>query len=246
MERRTLLDNDALLKGMLPGIIAGYFFLAFVGGRPVPVGLEEGSTTIVVSTGFVESVGKMVGAGALSGFFVHIIISMIIGALYTGAFLNYVELGNAFMNVVAGGLIYGLIWWLIGTNIIMPALTGDPVLQLTLGPIFYGHIIFGHMLAFLVIRNREWEYVSVRSYAKRSRREHPAGYVYGIFNSKTQLTKIGRTIDPKQRLRQLRQEHGRQLEYKKLMKSKNAPKDESRLHKKYESRRIDGEWFDLD
>ena len=188
----------------------------------------------------------MVGAGALSGFFVHIIISMIIGTLYTGAFLNYVELGNAFMNVVAGGLIYGLIWWLIGTNIIMPALTGDPVLQLTLGPIFYGHIIFGHMLAFLVIRNREWEYVSVRSYAKLPKSKHPAGFVYFIFDSISQLTKIGRTVEPKQRLRQLRQEHGEHLEYKSLRKTENAPKEEKRLHEKFRSRRKDGEWFDLD
>ena len=127
------MNTDDMRRGVIPGVIAGYVFLAYMG------------------SGMQDMVGGMIGADAFIGFILHLIISIVIGALYTGVFVQYVDLGDPLINIAVGGLIYGLIWWIIGGNIIMPAVSGGDVLQLSFGPSFYGHIIFGHVLAFIVV-----------------------------------------------------------------------------------------------
>ncbi len=127
------MNSDDMRRGIVPGVIAGYLFLAYAG------------------SGMQDMVGGMIGADAFVGFILHIVISIVIGALYTGVFMQYVNLGNNLVNIVVGGLIYGLIWWIIGGNIVMPVVSGGEILQLSIGPSFYGHIVFGHALAFLVV-----------------------------------------------------------------------------------------------
>ena len=236
-------------RGIVPGMIAGFVFLAYVGAGAGPAGLtEDGAITNALSNGMIDLVGGMIGAGDLVGFILHILISAVIGALYTGLFADRLDFGNSFMSIVIGGLAYGLIWWIIGGNIFMPLIAGGDVLQLSIGPSFFGHIMFGHVLAFLVVlRDRAFgmDDFDDRAYAKPPRQEHPAGYVYEIYDKATGLSKIGRTIDPERRMREHRRDYGKQLEYKSLMKSDNAPEEESRLHKKHSSRRKDGEWFDM-
>ena len=217
------MNSDDMRRGIIPGVIAGYVFLAYAG------------PDITVN------------------FTLHIIISIVVGALYTGVFMLYVKLGNRLVDTVVGGLIYGLIWWIIGWNIIMPIVADDPVLRLSIGPSFYGHIIFGHVLAFLVVLRDAamgWagmEYISTRNVEQLPQLKHPAGYVYNILGeARPGRVKIGRTVNPKQRMQQLQREHGKQLRYSSVMKSDNAPKDEHRMHKKFAAKRKDGEWFDLD
>jgi len=130
------MNNDDMRQGIVPGVMAGYVFLAFAG------------------SGMLDMVGGMIGAEGtpIVGFILHLVISIVIGALYTGVFLQYVKLGNPLMDVVVGGLIYGVIWWIIGGNIVMPAIAGGDLLALDIaGASFFGHIIFGHVLAFIVI-----------------------------------------------------------------------------------------------
>lgn len=127
------MNSDDMRRGIVPGVMAGYIFLAYAG------------------PGMQDMVGGMISADSFVGFILHIIISMVVGALYTGLFMQYVNLGNPLVNIAVGGLIYGLIWWIIGGNIIMPVVAGGEVLQLSIGPSFYGHIVFGHALAFLVV-----------------------------------------------------------------------------------------------
>ncbi len=128
------MNSENMRRGVIPGVIAGYIFLAYAG------------------PGMQDMVGGMISADAFVGFILHIIFSAVIGALYTGVFLQYADLGNPLVNIAAGGLIYGLIWWIVGGNIIMPAVAGGDLLQLNFtGASFFGHIIFGHTLAFLVV-----------------------------------------------------------------------------------------------
>ena len=128
------MNSDDMRRGVIPGVIAGYIFLAYMGPE------------------MQDMVGGMISADAFVGFILHIIISIVIGALYTGVFMQYVDLGNPLVNIVVGGLIYGLIWWIIGGLIIMPAIAGGDMLQIDLtSPSLFGHIIFGHALAFLVV-----------------------------------------------------------------------------------------------
>ena len=128
------MNSDDMRRGIIPGVIAGYLFLAYAG------------------PGMQDMVGGMIGADAFIGFILHIVISMVIGAVYTGLFMQYVDLGNPLVNIVVGGLIYGLIWWIVGGLIIMPLIAGGEMLQIDLShPSLFGHIIFGHALAFLVV-----------------------------------------------------------------------------------------------
>ncbi len=161
------MDSDKMMRGIIPGIIAGYIFLAFIGASMVPgaptvttddagmvTAVEQGAP--MMNNGMLEMVGGMIGADALIGFILHIIISAVIGALYTGLFTQYVDLGSPLYNIAVGGLIYGVIWWILGGLIIMPAIAGGELLQINLNsPSLFGHVIFGHSLAFLVaLRDR--------------------------------------------------------------------------------------------
>lgn len=147
------MDTDKMKQGIIPGIIAGYVFLAYVGAGIGPAGMaEDGTITNAMSSGMIDDIGGMIGSGAFVGFILHIIISAVIGALYTGFFAEKVQLGDTLINVAVGGLIYGLIWWIVGGKIIMPVVAGGDILQLSsIGPSFYGHIIFGHVLAYIVV-----------------------------------------------------------------------------------------------
>ncbi|MCY4018555.1 MAG: hypothetical protein OXG39_04035 [Chloroflexi bacterium] len=146
------MDSDKMRRGIIPGIIAGYVFLAFIGASMVPMMDAEGNMSMSMNNGMLEMVGGMINADAFVGFILHVIISAVIGALYTGLFADRVDLGNPLMNIAVGGLIYGLIWWIIGGNIIMPAVSGGDILSLDFQhPSLFGHVIFGHVLAFLVV-----------------------------------------------------------------------------------------------
>ena len=157
------MDSEKLMRGIIPGIIAGYIFLAFIGAAMVPgapmVTMDDGGMVTAVdagspmmNNGMLEMVGGMIGADALIGFILHVIISAVIGALYTGLFTQYVNLGSPLTNIAVGGLIYGVIWWILGGLIIMPAIAGGELLQINLNsPSLFGHIIFGHVLAFVVV-----------------------------------------------------------------------------------------------
>ena len=146
------MDSDNMKRGIVPGVIAGYVFLAFVGAGMVTMVGEDGAVSTQMGNGMLDTVGGMIGADALIGFILHVVISIIIGALYTGVFMQYVDLGNPLYNIVVGGLIYGVIWWIVGGLIVMPAISGGEMLQIDLNsPSLFGHIIFGHVLAFLVV-----------------------------------------------------------------------------------------------
>ena len=148
------MDQDALRRGIVPGVIAGYLFLAYIGAGMVPVMDAEGAMSgMQMGSGMVDMVGNMVGSSALVGFILYVVISAVFGAIYTGFFLGYVKLGNALVNIVVGGAIYGLLTWIVGGNIIAPAISGGEVLQLSIDHSFFGHIIFGHLLAFIVLRD---------------------------------------------------------------------------------------------
>lgn len=130
------MNMDNMRRGIIPGVMAGYVFLAYSG------------------PGMQDMVGGMIGSNAFFGFVLHVIISIIAGALYTGVFTQYAKGPNPLVDIVAGGLIYGVIWWVVGANVIMPVIIGGDATVLSLdvnGASFFGHIIFGHVLAFLVV-----------------------------------------------------------------------------------------------
>lgn len=70
------------------------------------------------------------------------------------------------------------------------------------------------------------------------------GYVY-LLQSPTTAYKIGRTRDPKNRMKTFGVQLPFEVEFICLIKTQNMTELESRLHAKYADKRINGEWFRL-
>ena len=126
------LDVRALWVGAVAGIIGG-----------VPFGMLMGMMGMMPMIGMLVRVDS-----AFAGVLVHAAISAITGAIY-GFFA--VRLPLTWGNAILGGLIYGVIWWVLGALILMPAILGMFqmifVIEQTQWMSLLGHIIFGEVLA---------------------------------------------------------------------------------------------------
>lgn len=128
-----MFDIEKAMKGITPGIVAGLLFMAFTG---------------VEMTGMIA--GMIGSTAAIVGFVIHLIISGVLGAAYTGFYTQFIP-SDSFIQTMVLGLFWGLIWWLLGANLIMPIISGGEIFTLDFGGVsLYGHIIFGVMLAWLV------------------------------------------------------------------------------------------------
>lgn len=126
------LDARALRLGALAGIIGG-----------IPFGIMMGMM------GMMPMIGMLVRVeSAFVGALVHAAISAITGAMY--GFLA-VRFPLTWRNAMLGGFVYGVIWWVLGALILMPALLGMFqmifVIETMQWMSLLGHIIFGEVLA---------------------------------------------------------------------------------------------------
>jgi hypothetical protein len=100
--------------------------------------------------GMIPMVAMMVGSESVAvGWVIHLAISAFIGASFA------VLLGSRVHNVATGlafGVGYGIVWWVLGALIAMPARLGMPVFELntTAMQSLMGHIIFGAVLGGVV------------------------------------------------------------------------------------------------
>lgn len=78
----------------------------------------------------------------IAGFALHFVISAVIGAVFGYALDGMVREGPG-MGLGVGAA-YGLVWWVIGPLLIMPAVMGMPLfaVEAQMGSLF-GHVIFG-------------------------------------------------------------------------------------------------------
>ena len=125
-------NTRVLWTGALAGIIGG-----------IPFGIMMGMMGMMPMIGMLIRVDS-----ALAGVLVHATISAITGAIY-GIFAVRFPLN--WRNAILGGLIYGVIWWVLGALILMPALLGMFEMIFVIGQMQWmsllGHIIFGVVLA---------------------------------------------------------------------------------------------------
>ncbi|PKR77830.1 hypothetical protein CEY16_07835 [Halalkalibacillus sediminis] len=70
-------------------------------------------------------------------------------------------------------------------------------------------------------------------------------YVYFIKESGMNRIKIGKAIDPEQRIKELSTGSAHNYEIVHLIKSENPYKTENLFHKYFNEKRCKGEWFDL-
>lgn len=123
----------ALATGALASIVGGLVF-----------------TVVMVETDVLPDVASLIGSeSATTGFAVHMTISAIIGATYG---LLFRRESYTYGVGVAWGLVYGLMWWLLGPLTLMPVLLGNP-LQWSLSaavnayPSLIGHLMYGASMA---------------------------------------------------------------------------------------------------
>jgi uncharacterized membrane protein YagU involved in acid resistance len=93
--------------------------------------------------GMLEMVAGLVGQdGAGVGWVVHLGISLLFGLVYG---LTFGILSSSWGRAVGLGAVYGVIWWVLGALVIMPAWMGMPVFQI--GPMqlqsLAGHLVYG-------------------------------------------------------------------------------------------------------
>ena len=126
------LDVRALWIGALAGIIGG-----------IPFGMMMGMM------GMMPMIGMLVRVDTVfAGVLVHGAISAITGVIY-GFFV--VRLPQTWRVAALAGFVYGVIWWVLGALVLMPAILGMFqmifVIEQTQWMSLLGHIIFGEVLA---------------------------------------------------------------------------------------------------
>lgn len=126
------LDIRALWTGAVAGLIGG-----------IPFGIMMGMM------GMMPMIGMLVRVeNAFVGVLVHGAISAITGAIY-GFFA--VRFALTWRTAIIGGFVYGVIWWVLGALVLMPAILGMFQMIFVIEQMQWmsllGHIIFGEVLA---------------------------------------------------------------------------------------------------
>jgi len=112
---------------------------------------------LMAMMGMIGMVAQLVGSSSAAvGWIVHLAISAFIGASFA------VLLGSLAKTLVPAALVgmgYGVVWWVLGALLIMPAQLGMPVFELntTAWQSLMGHLLFGLVLGIVysVLARRE-------------------------------------------------------------------------------------------
>ncbi|MBK9745676.1 MAG: DUF1440 domain-containing protein [Chloroflexi bacterium] len=123
---------------------------ALIGGSVFGVQMAVG--------GMLPMVAQLVGSqNPVVGFVLHLIISAIIGAVY-GVIAPRLPAG--WLVAMGAGIVYGVIWWVLGALVMMPLLLGMGDMVFQIGDMqlmsLIGHVIFGIITAgfFTLIQRR--------------------------------------------------------------------------------------------
>jgi uncharacterized membrane protein YagU involved in acid resistance len=110
---------------------------------------------LMAMMGILPMVGMLVGVESASvGFLVHLVNSAVIGAVF--GVLAW-GLADRAAPVLGAGMVYGVIWWVLGALILMPlwlSVTADPMMRDMIFVVgrdqwlsLMGHVIFGLITA---------------------------------------------------------------------------------------------------
>lgn len=143
----TTIDRD---RSSSPARLALLGSIAGLGG-----GIVFGM--MMAMMGFLPMVAMLVGSeSAVVGFLVHMAISAFIGAVY-GVVIG--RFANTARVALLGGIVNGIVWWVLGALILMPLLLGMSQMVFVIGSeqwiSLLGHIIYGLVTAFLLIPLRK-------------------------------------------------------------------------------------------
>ena len=139
-------------EGLVPGLLGG-----LVGGMAFGMMMQM--------MDMMPTIAMLVGSESIAvGWMVHLAVSAALGVGYG---LVGSRLLGSWGTGIAGGVAYGLVWWVLGGLIAMPARLGAPLFNLDsmAWKSLMGHMVFGAVLGAVAVS------------ATRSRREdhEPAG-----------------------------------------------------------------------
>jgi uncharacterized membrane protein YagU involved in acid resistance len=120
------MDPKRLLGGVVGGLAGGVLF-----------------GVLMHTTGMLEMVAGLVGQEATGvGWIVHLGISVLFGLGYA---LTLGAASRSWGHAVGFGAGYGVIWWVLGALLIMPAWMGMPVFQIGEMQLqsLVGHVLYG-------------------------------------------------------------------------------------------------------
>jgi hypothetical protein len=128
------MNSTRIVHGMYGGLAAGLVFgimMAMMGMLPMIAQMASSSSPAV-------------------GFGIHLIISAIIGAIFA---LIVGDRLRTFGSLVSAGLVYGLVWWVLGPLTLMPLMMGMGVgvnwtsaAMSAAMPSLVGHLVYGGIL----------------------------------------------------------------------------------------------------
>lgn len=136
----TTFGSTKVTSSVLAGAIAG-----LAGG--VVFGMLMGMM------GMLPMVGMLIGQdNAAIGFGLHMLISAFIGGVYG---LVAGRLPQTWRTAALGGVVNGVVWWVLGALILMPLGLGMAQMVLVVGPdqwmSLMGHVLYGLITAFVFI-----------------------------------------------------------------------------------------------
>jgi uncharacterized membrane protein YagU involved in acid resistance len=140
MSTTTAAFKPNVISGVKAGAIAG-----LAGG--VVFGIMMGMM------GMLPMVGMLVRQdSALVGLVVHLLISAFIGAVY-GAVAT--QLPQGWVTAIIGGMVNGVVWWVLGALILMPLGLGMTQMVFVIGQAQWmsllGHLIYGVITALVFV-----------------------------------------------------------------------------------------------
>lgn len=132
-----------IVNGILAGLIAGVVF-----------------GFMLIQMGVLANLGMTIGSPTpFAGFIVHLIISAILGVIF--AVIFYKRITNYFYPALLWGLLFGIIWWFIGSLTLAPIAMGMPVdwsakVMAAEFPMLIGNLVFGFVLGlcYFWLKNR--------------------------------------------------------------------------------------------
>jgi hypothetical protein len=99
--------------------------------------------------GMLPMIGQMAGSPSVpAGFFIHMLISALIGASFAVLFSR--KVADTFAALKAG-VLYGAAWWVLGPLTLMPLMMGmgvnwNAAAAVQMLPSLLGHVIYGAIL----------------------------------------------------------------------------------------------------
>lgn len=164
-EGAGVLTLSSIARGAVASMVGGLLF-----------------SVVMIRTGELTRVAQLVGAhSSVTGFFVHLVISALIGASYGVLFRDEATDDRI---ALAWGALYGLIWWFLGPLTLFPILLGGQFTWTTVAaseqvPSLLGHLLFGIGLAvaFRALERRHLAHLFVDARLRKRwlRRRRPAG-----------------------------------------------------------------------